>query len=226
LQVIVLAVCGLWLLGSIANLSVTVKLWSKDLYLWAWVTEAKPNSWIAWDNYAIALYESGDAQGCIDAEKKSLVYFQKKLRPYFTIALCYNALGDRRQAQEYAIKALGMKELFKNENDVYSGLLSLFGEWEIRDFLLKPTADYKRYNQVAEMLTEAIRMDANNIHAPILLLVWCTVNEDHYLAEETARLMYVRKFDMELVKKKIKIFSTLTDPQKAYIDSILQDKYN
>ncbi|MBD3231063.1 tetratricopeptide repeat protein [Candidatus Dependentiae bacterium] len=86
-------------------------IWSNELLFWEDVVKKNPNKARGYNNYAVALSESGQHKAAMANYKKSSQLDPTYAEPVINLAFNYQIRGDKKRAMEYYKKALNLNEL-------------------------------------------------------------------------------------------------------------------
>jgi len=232
IQVVITAVCVLWFMAGIANLKVTVPLWSNELSLWKWATQTTPHAQIVWGNYTSALYKSSDYAGCIRAVEESEKIQGYNPRVYVNASFCYNAIGNKNQARAYIMKVLQTPGLPMDINSItYMQAASLNIDKALADGINTNNTDSLEYKNIVTLLGAAIYADHTNFEARYLLITWHVLINDRQALDVLIGDIFhqkpeIQKTQIENIKKYISSKNMLNNEQRLYLDSALTNNHN
>ncbi len=106
----VATVAMLFIMLGLATASRNV-VWTSELTFWKDVTTKAPARSRGYNNYAIALWESGDSDGAIANYKKALDLDGSYGEPHVNLATIYQGMGRKDEALEHYKKALDTGEV-------------------------------------------------------------------------------------------------------------------
>jgi len=206
IQKIIAFVLGLWILTNVLNLKITLPLWTSEEALWTWGVQSKPESYIAWSNYASVMISKQEYSLCIEASKKSLDIFPMQSRPYLSLISCYRASGDSATARYHADKLLLSPR--KKETKVVSGVLTELVVMEIEKLAEKngnvSGFEKMQYLRVGKMLDEAMVLDDSNKLALTLRWVWSYVQGEADYSYSLLEKMKKKGLKREMVENTVK----------------------
>jgi tetratricopeptide (TPR) repeat protein len=139
------------------------RVWYDDLSLWRYTTGVAPASPLVWQNYGVALMDSGDPHLALAAFQRTLGTIYEDRRGRLNIVRAYGRLGDFRSGVAFGLSAL---QHYPDDPE----LLYLIGRHQIlggfRSGLAQTISKLRRLaddNHQAERFAERLELESNTM---------------------------------------------------------------